>query len=463
MIVPKTRRRPLLLVLVVILLATGLAVTFTHPRNPSVLPGGLAVSLNAESTALYCTGLSDVGPRPGRVTFYNTASGPRHLTVSIVSDRGATWDGSIELPTHGVQSLEPSVLVVGAKSATGSPPTSYGVGVQISGGGVVGEEVAYNGRAEVPCVSEGITRWSATGFSTLVGSTAYLSVYNPSATSAVFNVSVFTASGVSEPESFQGLAVPAHAQREVDLGTEVVNTPNIGVRLNVQRGSLEVVGVEDSNGTLSYEQGLTNAASDAWFPNVTTVNKATAQISVMNPGGSTANITVGVVLGSYHIAPQSLTVLPYSTGALIITPNSAIPADGYANLTLKSSRPVISALATGTSASIELSTPVVPGNAFLVHDFTGLGFDAVTMTNTSSHTISLTISSFNSARPDVITGVGGIQLAAGTTKSLSSMLYSSKGAGNTYLVTASKQTLVVSLTLPSTPRGLNVVSPLDGR
>jgi hypothetical protein len=169
------------------------------------------------------------------------------------------------------------------------------------------------------------------------------------------------------------------------------------------------------------------------------------------------------VLGSYHIAPQSLTVLPYSTGALIITPNSAIPADGYANLTLKSSRPVISALATGTSASIELSTPVVPGNAFLVHDFTGLGFDAVTMTNTSSHTISLTISSFNSARPDVITGVGGIQLAAGTTKSLSSMLYSSKGAGNTYLVTASKQTLVVSLTLPSTPRGLNVVSPLDGR
>jgi hypothetical protein len=462
--VPKTRRRPLLLVVVVVLLATGLAVTFTHPKNPSVLPSGLAVSMNAESTALYCTGLSDVGPRPGRVTFYNTASGPRHLTVSIVSNLGATWSGSIELATHGVQSLEPSALVTSAKSAKATAPlTSYGVGVQISGGGVVAEEVAYNGRAEVPCVSEGITRWSATGLSTLVGSTAYLSVYNPSATSAVFNVSVFTATGVSVPESFQGLAVPAHAQREVDLGTEVVNTPNIGVRLSVQRGSLEVVGVEDSNGTLSYEQGLTNAANDAWFPNVTTVDNSTAQISVMNPGGSTANVTVDVALGSYHIAPQTLTVLPYSTGALTITPNSAIPADGYANLTLKSSRAVITALATGTSSSIELSTPVIPGNAFLVHDFTGLGFDAVTMTNTSSHTITLTISSFNSARPDVITGVGGIQLAAGTTKSLSSMLYSSKGAGNTYLVTASKQTLVVSLTLPSTPRGLNVVSPLDGR
>jgi hypothetical protein len=288
-------------------------------------------------------------------------------------------------------------------------------------------------------------------------------VYNPSATSAVFNVSVFTASGVSVPESFQGLAVPAHAQREVDLGTEVVNTPNIGIRLNVQRGSLEVVGVEDSNGTLSYEQGLTNAASDVWFPNVTTVDNSTAQISVMNPGGSTADVTVGVALGSYHIAPQTLTVLPYSTGALTITPNSAIPADGYANLTLKSSRPIITALATGTSTSIDLSTPVTPGNAFLIHDFTGLGFDAMTLTNVSSHAITLDVSSLLSTQPNLITGVGGITLAADTTKSLAAVLHASANSATTYLVTASKQTLVLSLTLLSTPSGVNVVAPLDGR
>jgi Family of unknown function (DUF5719) len=463
--VARSRRGPLLLIVVAALVATGLATTLTHPKNPSVLPSGLAVSINAESTALYCTGLSNVGPRPGRVTFYNTAGNPRHLTISIVSDRGSTWSGSIELASHGAQSVEPSVLDKSAASAKATPPTSYGVAVQISGGGVVAEEIGYNSRAEVPCVSQGVTHWSATGFSTLVGSSAYLSVFNPSATSAVFNVAVFTASGVSDPESYQGLAVPAHAQREVNLDTEVVNTPNVGVRLSVQRGSLEVVGVEDSNGTLSYEQGLASGAEDVWFPTVTTVNKATAEISVMNPSGSAANVTVNVKLGSYKIAPQTLTVLPYSTGALTITPNSAIPDDGYANLTLKSNQPVITALATGASSSIALSSPVTPDNAFLVHDFTGLGFDAVTMTNTSSRTITIDISSFNTKTPNVITGVGGIKLAPGVTENLISKLFPTPtgGSSHTYLVMATKPSLIVSLTLPSTPRGVNLVAPLDGR
>jgi hypothetical protein len=54
-------------------------------------------------------------------------------------------------------------------------------------------------------------------------------------------------------------------------------------------------------------------------------------------------------------------------------------------------------------------------------------------------------------------------LAPGSTKSLKTELYSSSGSSNTYLVAASKPDLVVSLTLPSTPSGVNVVTPLDGR
>jgi hypothetical protein len=461
-IVPRARRRPLVLVVVALLLAAGLAATFTHPRNPSVLPSGLAISINAESTALYCTGLSSGGPRPGRVTFYNTSSGPRHLSISVYSDKGTEWSGSIELAAHGLQSIEPSVLDKSTATAA-SLATSYGVAVQISGGGVVAEEIAYNDRAEVPCIAQGLTKWFATGFNTLVGSTAYLSVFNPTATSAVFNASIYTSAGITEPESFQGLSVPAHAQREIDLGTEVVNTPNVGVRLKVSRGSIDVVGVQDSNGTLSYEQGLTNAASDVWYPNVTTVNKATAGLSVMNPSAETANVSVDIKLGSFKIAPQTLTVLPYSTGTLSINPNSAIPADGYANLTLKSSQPIVSALVTGASTWVALASPLTPGNAFLVRDFTGLGFDALSMTNVSSHAITVDIESYNAAKPTLITGVGGIRLAPGATKSLKAQLYAPSGLRSTYLVTASKPDLVVSLTLPSTPSGVNVVSPLDGR
>jgi hypothetical protein len=462
MIVPKTRRRPLLVFVVGVLLAAGLATTFTHPGNPSGLPSGLAVSINAESTALYCTGLSNVGPRPGRVSFYNTSSGPRHLSVSIFSDKGTTWNGSLELAPHSLQSIEPSALDK-SSTTTKAVTTSYGVAVQISGGGVVAEEIAYNDRAEVPCISQGLTKWFATGFNTLVGSSAYLSVFNPTATSTVFNASIYTSAGITEPESFQGVSVPAHAQREINLGTEVVNTPNVGVRLKVVRGSLDVVGVEDSNGTLSYEQGLSNAARNVWYPNVTTVNNATAQLSVMNPSAQTANVSVDIKLGSFKIAPQTLTVLPYSTGALTITPNSAIPVDGYANITLTSSQPVVSALAAGASTWVALTSPTTPGNAYLVRDFTGLGFDALSMTNVSSRAITVDVISYAATKPTLITSAGGIRLAPGATKSLKALLYSSSNPSGTYLVTASKPELVVSLTLPSTPSGVNVVPPLDGR
>ena len=99
------RRVPLLAVLVIALVATGLATTWHHPSNPSALPSGLSVSVNAESTALYCTGLSS-GPAPGHVSFYNTATQARTLSVTIVSSRGQTWRSTVTLAPHGAQSAD---------------------------------------------------------------------------------------------------------------------------------------------------------------------------------------------------------------------------------------------------------------------------------------------------------------------------------------------------------------------
>ena len=118
----------------------------------------------------------------------------------------------------------------------------------------------------MPCASAGTTRWYATGFDTTVGSSGEVSVYNPTGTAAVMNVSVFTASGFSAPEAFQGLSVPAHAEIDINLAREVVNTTNIGVSVKVLRGALEIVGVQDSFGALSFEQGLYATARTAWYP-----------------------------------------------------------------------------------------------------------------------------------------------------------------------------------------------------
>jgi hypothetical protein len=451
----RARRLPLLLVVLMALVATGVVTSLQTPTNPSRLPSGLAVSMNAESTALYCTGISAYPGRHGRVTFYNTSTDSRRLSVSVVSNTRHTFTSSIELAGHASQSIEPSVVDQG---------DNFAVAVQINGGGVVGEEIAGSLSTEVPCVAAGVTRWYATGFNTLVGSSAYLSVYNPTATSTVLNASIYTASGYSAPQSFQGLSVPAHAQTEIDLGTEVVNTANVGVGITVLRGSIVVVGVQDANDVVSLDSGVTSATNETWFPLVTTAQGATAQIRVANPSNQRAEVTLDVGLGSYHVVPQTLSLAPFSAGLINVTPNPAIPAAGYANLTLHSSVPVVSALATGTRTWISLSSPVTPGNAFFVNDFTDAGFGAATVTNTSSHPITVNVSSYLSRTLQVISGVGLIKLAGGQTQSLFLTIPSfSRKPSETYLVSSSKSSLVVALALPTRPPGVYVVAPLDGR
>lgn len=453
----KLRRVPVFLVVLVLLVATGVVTSLRHPTNPSDLPSGLTVSLDAESTALYCTGISSASGAPGRVTFFNTSSASRSLSVSVVSDKGNTYHGSIELAAHAAQSIDPSVVDKGAAG------DNYGVAVQISGGGVVGEEIAGTNRTEVPCSASGVTRWYATGFNTLVGSSAYLSVYNPTATAAVLNASIYTAAGFYAPASFQGISVPAHTQAEINLGKQVVNTSNVGVSVKVLRGSLEIVGVESSAGTVSFEQGVSDASNESWFPNVTTAQSATAEIRVANPSNFAAEVTVNVALSPYTVTPQTLSVSPFSTGVIVITPNPAIPASGYANVTVHSNVRVVTSLATGTGVSIALSSPQTPSDAFLVRDFTGLGFDAATLTNTSARTITLKTSLFNAATPSIVTGTSGVKLAGGATETLASLIPSIATTHDAVLITASSPTLVVSMTMPSRPKGVNVVTPLDGR
>lgn len=458
------RRVPLLAVLVVALVATGLATTWHHPSNPSALPSGLSVSVNAESTALYCTGLSS-GPAPGHVSFYNTATQSRTLSVTIVSSRGQTWSSTLTLAPHGAQALIPSVLEKPPLRPKAKVPyvVTYGIGVEISGGGVVAEEVAAHGDAEVPCASAGTTRWYATGFDTTVGSSGEVSVYNPTGTAAVMNLSVFTSGGFSAPEAFQGLSVPSHAEIDINLAREVVNTTNIGVSVKVLRGALEIVGVQDSDGALSFEQGLYATARTAWYPSVTTVESTTAQIRIANPTDRPANVTVDVGLGKYKVPPQTTTINPYSTGTVTITPNSAIPVDGYASLTLHSNVPVVSGLATGTGDWVALTSPQTPSSAYLVRNFSGLGFDAATVTNTSSRSAELSITSFDPSNKGVFT-VTGVKIAGGATVNLTTLIASfMKEPSDTYVISTAKPVLVLSLTIPSRPRGLYVVSTLDGR
>jgi hypothetical protein len=449
------RRAPLFVVLALALIVVGLFSSIAKSTNPSQLPSTLALNGRAESTALYCTGFSNAKlGESGRVILVNTTDHSHEVTIDHVSNLGVGFSNELNLGAYEQFGFDPS---------TGVHGDYFGVGAQVSGGGVVGVEVTRGRTSEAPCISTGITNWFAAGFDTTVGSTATLSVYNPTATPAVFNVSTFSSQGYVAPQKFQGYAVGAHSQAEINLGIAIVDLRDVGVHVRVLRGTLDIVGLQKSGPTVSYNTGVEEPSTSAIFPLVTTANNATAQIRFSNPGPTPANVTLKVTLASYHVPNQTVSVPPYGSAVASITPNTAIPAAGYASVSMNSSQPVIAALATGTGNNVALSAPQSPEPEYLVGDFTGRGFDAATLTNTSSKSISIDVTR--------LTAIGGattisspLHLAGDTSESVKSALPELANLrGVVMIVQASRPSLIVTLTLPTRPAGMTVVSGLDGR
>jgi hypothetical protein len=453
------RRVPLLIVLAAILIVTGLFASMAKSTNPTQLPGGLALTSNAESTALYCTGLTSARDgASGHVIFVNTTGEAHLVIINAVSDTGRSDSREVNLGAHQSIAINPGAGLAG---------DSFGVGAQVSGGGVVGIEVTSNNTGEAPCVATGVTNWYGSGFNTTVGSSAELSIYNPTATPAVFNAVAYSAGGLATPAKFQGFSVGAHAQVEINLGTQIVNTTNVGVHVHVLRGALDIVGVQQSGSTVSLNSGSGSPTTSALFPQVTTEQGATAQIRLSNPGPTTAQVTLGVTLSTFHIANQSVSVPPYGTAIATLTPNPAIPAAGYATVAMHASEPVIASLATGSGNDIALTAPEQPESEFLIGDFTGLGFDAAALTNTSSHTLSVSYTMLEptqAANGSATATYGGTRLSADATSQLRTDFPALTSLRHVLLVvSASRPALLVTLTSPTTPAGTTMLAALDGR
>ncbi len=453
---PRASRVPLLTLLALVLASVGFVSSLSTPPNPSSLPSGLVVSSQAESTALYCTGLSSVRDGvAGRVIFLNTTAFSRTVTVHVVSDTAKAWSKRFAIAAHASQAVLPVAVLTGHH---------FAVAAQVSGGGVVAEEVTATNGAQTPCIATGVTDWYGAGFDTTVGSRAALSIYNPTATAAVLNVSTYSKAGFVAPAKFQGISIGPHAQVELNLGDQIVSLKNVGVRVRVVRGAVVIVGVQQSGATVSFNAGLAAPSTSAEFPRVTTANKTTVQVRVANPGPTPANVTVDISLAKYRVAAQKLTIAPYTSAYASITPNPAVPIAGYASVRLTSNWPVVAALAAGPGRAVALSSPGTPESAFLVSDFTGLGFDAATVTNTSSKPVAVAFTTSHGSNAFASTTVVVVTLAPGLSANLARLSASPPTMrATTVLVNAARPVLLVTLTLPTNPAGIAVVAALDGR
>jgi hypothetical protein len=118
-------------------------------------------------------------------------------------------------------------------------------------------------------------------------------------------------------------------------------------------------------------------------------------------------------------------------------------------------------LATGSGNDIALSAPELPESELLVGDFTGLGFDAAALTNTSSRSITVSFATLGSAGSVTY---GQTRLNANTTSELRTDFPGLTSLRHAlFIVSASRPSLLVTLTSPTTPAGTTMLTALDGR
>jgi len=331
----------------------------------------------------------------------------------------------------------------------------FAVEAQVNGGGVVASVDGANG-VQSACSSVGTTSWFGAGFDTKVGSTGELSIYNPTGTAAVFNISAFTAKGFNAPASFQGLSVSAHKLLVVDLGSQLVNTSNIGVHVKVLRGSLEIVGIQKSGNAVSYYLGQNQANQQNWFPLVTTENKAVAQLRFANPSENPISVTVKISLPPYSVQPQTVIVAPFNVDAITITPNTAIPANGFAFVSSSSSAPILTTLALGTSKGVMLNAPATPMSSLLLANFNASSVSRVVITNVSKQNVvvhsSALLESQSGPRTSKISLKAGETIQVNLLNERSGQIFSSE-----------KNVLLVTTAFTTTPAGTALLSNLNSR
>lgn len=442
---------PLLAAVVLGLVATGVLNARGAVTNP--VPNPAVAGPSAQSSALYCTGLTNArGGMRGLVSFINTTAATRQVLVhAVATDATSAVATAFTLGPYARHVVTPTNLLVG---------DTYALAAQVDGGGVSAVQVVTRYGTQAPCVNEGVTRWYASGFDSTVGSAAILSVYNPTATAAVFNVTAFTPGGFSSPAPLQGVSVGPHAETTIDLGHAIVATQNFGVLVAVLRGSLVVAGDQISHDVSSFNSGTALLASHGTFPLVTTANGAIAQVRIANPGPDPATVTLTVALAKFKVAPQSVVVGAYRSALVNITPNTAIPAAGEAAVTLTSTRAVDATLVTGTTGGVTSSPLGTPVARAVLSDVTGNGFARAVVTNAAAKATTV---HWTLRRGGQLRSSGETSLGAGATRSLG-VLVGGRGAlrGATLVLSSPVRALVVSAVLPSSPAGVTLTSALNG-
>ena len=284
----------------------------------------LAGPTTAESTTWYCVG--GTAPADGApATIYLVNAGPLAVsgTMTVESDTGATGSVAVTVPALG------QAVAVPASVASGSWLAAR---LDLSGGGVVATESVQgsSGWSVSPCASTTSPSWYFATGSTAGSNAQYLSLFNPTGTSAVVDMTFVTSHGVTQPAPFQGVVlnpgqlvvepVATYVQNDQAVATTVVARSGrvVAAQLGVVTGGSQS-GLSLLGGSIGLRRGWA-------FPRSADVTGGNTSFQIFNPAGRGQRVTVAVRLDSGLVHPFVQTVGADSVWTMSASAASRIPA-----------------------------------------------------------------------------------------------------------------------------------------
>jgi Family of unknown function (DUF5719) len=321
------QRRWLILVVVVGVLV-GLAIAArspgtSAPGGPPLAPASLVGAPEAESSAWYCTGQSTTAGQlaPGSVILTNTGTRTVRGTIDGVTDTGATVTTAVAVAAR-------RQLV--ADIPTPKSGTWISEAVMLSGGGVAVSQTLQgsSGWAEAPCQSSTSQQWYFPSGVTTGSNALFISLFNPTSTPDVVDLTFTTAKGVVHPINFQGIVLQSGQTQVESVAPFVQDQGSVATTVSTRTGRLVAseLQVLTGNGSgLAIVPG-TPRVERAWaIPQASEVSLGASSIDVFNPGPTAEEVTVRTALGSGQLSPFRDRVPADSTWVLSTSTETRIP------------------------------------------------------------------------------------------------------------------------------------------
>jgi hypothetical protein len=321
------QRRWLVIVVVAAVIA-GLAIAARSPGKsaaggPPTAPASLVSAPGAESSEWYCTGQTTAAGQlaPGSIILTNTGSRPVAGTINAVTDTGAKAATAISVPRRGQ-------LVADIPAPASG--TWISDAVMLSGGGVsVSEDMSgSSGWAEAPCQSSTSRQWYFPNGSTEGANALFVSLFNPTATPDVVDLSFTTAQGVVHPINFQGLVLQPDQTQVEAVAPFVQDQATVATTVATRTGRLVASELELLSGGisgLSIVPGSPRPQGTWVIPQAAEISGGFSSIDVFNPTPLAQEVTVRATLGSGRLAPFHARVLADSTWTLSTSAETRIP------------------------------------------------------------------------------------------------------------------------------------------